>query len=107
MAAWADAGILIAGCHDQLLGGYGETLRGSAHFGWFSTNGRDQDAPALPLGQAPSDRGRQRPPRPRRLIPCHPVSPVAPPGSAEPCRCYIFCYTPETPKALFLVGKGP
>ena len=36
-----------------------------------------------------------------------PVSAVALPGTAEPCGCYMSCYTPETPKALFLVGKGP
>ena len=41
--------------------------------------GRDRDARAVPLGQAPSDRGRQRPPRPGCLLPCHPVS-SAPPG---------------------------
>jgi hypothetical protein len=40
-----------------------------------SSPGRDRRAPARPLDQAPSDRGRQRPPRPGCLIPCHPVSP--------------------------------
>ena len=34
----------------------------------------------VPLGHAPSDRGRQLPPRPGCLIPCHPVSPVSLPG---------------------------
>ena len=38
--------------------------------------------PVVPPGQAPRDGGRQRPPRPGCLIPCHPVSP---PGRTEPC----------------------
>ncbi len=54
--------------------------------------GRDRWAPALSPGQAPSDRRRQRPPRPGSLIPCHPVSPVSLPGRAEGCCCYTFYY---------------
>jgi hypothetical protein len=50
-------------------------------------------APGVSPGQAPSDRGRQRPPRPGCLIPCHPVSPVSLPGRAEPCCCYTFYYS--------------
>ena len=73
----------------------------------FKRASADAGAPTILLGRAPSDRGRRRPPRPRCLASCRPVSPVALPGSAEPCCCYMFCYTPETPKALFLVGKGP
>jgi hypothetical protein len=45
------------------------------------------------LGRAPSGRGSQRPPRPGCLIPCHPVSPVSPPGRAEPCSYYTFYYS--------------
>jgi hypothetical protein len=63
---------------------------------WTVTGG----TPALPPGQAPRDRRRQRPPRPGCLTPCHPVSPVALPGRAEGCCCYTFTTVPETQKAL-------
>ena len=68
--------------------------------------GRDWDARAGPLGQAPSDRRRQRPPRPGCLIPCHPVSPVSLQGRAEGCCCYTFTTVPDTQKALSRAGKG-
>ena len=66
----------------------------------------DAGAPTILLGQAPRDRRPQRPSRLGRPIPSHVVSPVALPGSAEPCCCYMFCYTPKTSKALSLSGKG-
>ena len=34
------------------------------------------------------------------------VSPVSPPGRAEPCSCYTFTTAPGTQKALSLLGKG-
>jgi hypothetical protein len=57
--------------------------------------------------QAPRDRGLQRPPRPSCLIPCHPVSPVSPPGRAEPCFYYTTYYSIRNAKALSPTGKGP
>jgi hypothetical protein len=69
--------------------------------------GRDRWAPVVPLGEAPSDRGRQRPSRPGCLIPCHPVSPVSPPGRAEDSSHYTFTTVPGTQKALSSIGKGP
>jgi hypothetical protein len=68
--------------------------------------GTDRWVPALPPGQAPSDRGRQRPPRPGCLIPCHPVPPVSPPGRVEGCCCYTFYYSSRNAKALSRLGKG-
>ncbi len=58
-------------------------------------------------GQAPSDRGRQRPPRPGCLIPCHHVSPVALPGRAEGCCCYTFYYSSRDAIGPPPTGKGP
>ena len=69
--------------------------------------GRDRDAPAGPLGQAPSDRGRQRPPRPGCLIPCRPVSPVSPLGRTEPGCYYISYYSARHAKGPLPAGKGP
>jgi hypothetical protein len=68
---------------------------------------RDRWAPVIPLGQAPSDRGRQRPPRPRCLVPCHPVSPVALPSGAEPYFYYTFYYSARHAKGPLPSGKGP
>lgn len=59
-----------------------------------------------PLGEAPSDRGRRRPPRPRCLIPCHSVSPVALPGRTKPCFYYTTYYSIRNAKALSPTGKG-
>src|SRR5689334_19678776 len=65
----------------------------------------DAGAPTILLGPAPSDRGRQRPPRPRCLIPCHPVPPVSPPGSAEPCSYYTFYYSGRYAKGPLPTGE--
>jgi len=69
--------------------------------------GRDRDALAVPLGQAPSGRGRQRPPRPRCLIPCRPVSPVSRPGRTEPCSYYKLYYSARHAKGPLPAEKGP
>jgi len=69
--------------------------------------GRDRDALAVPLGEAPSGRGRQRPPRPRCLIPCRPVSPVSRPGRTEPCSYYKLYYSARHAKGPLPAGKGP
>ena len=58
------------------------------------------------MGEAPSDRGRQRPPRPRCLIPCRPVSPVSLPGRAEPGSYYTFTTVRDAHKALYVVEEG-
>ena len=68
---------------------------------------RKASAPAILLGQAPSDRGRQRPPRPGCLVRSHTVSPVSLPGRAKPpvpTTCLITA--PGTQKALSSLGKG-
>ena len=74
---------------------------------WLARHGRDRWEPAVPPGQAPSDRGRQRPPRPRCLIPRHPVSPVSLPGRAEPCCCYTSYYSAWPATGPLPSGKGP
>jgi len=73
----------------QAAGGTGLTL-GSARSGCPARMGRRPGCTCIPLGQAPRDRRRQRPPRPRCLIPCHAVSPVALPGSAD--RVAATCF---------------
>ena len=57
-------------------------------------------APLVPLGEAPSDRRRQRPPRPGCLIPCHPVSPVALPGGTQRCSYYTSYYSARHTRGL-------
>ena len=82
----------------------------SSHSGVSARSSRtsaDAGAPTILLGQAPSDRRRQRPPRPGCLIPFHPVSSVALPGRAEACCCYAFCYSSRDAKALSPLGKCP
>jgi hypothetical protein len=59
------------------------------------------------LGEAPSDRGPQRPLRPGCLIPYRPVSPVSLPGRAEDCCCYTFYYSSRNAKGPPPLGKGP
>jgi CBS domain-containing protein len=67
---------------------------------------RDLDPLTRRLGPAPRDRGRQRPPRPGCLIPCHPVSPASPPGRTEPCCCYTFYYSGRNAKDLSLPERA-
>ena len=64
-------------------------------------------APGLSPGQAPSDRGRQHPPRPGCLIPCHPVSPSRCRGRGEGCCYYTFYYSARHAKGPLPLGKGP
>jgi hypothetical protein len=69
---------------------------------------RERDALAVPLGEAPSDRGgRQRPPRPGCLIPCRPVSPVSPPGGTQHRSYYMSYYSARHAKGPLPAGKGP
>ena len=85
------------------------TSAAKSHSGVSARSSRasaDAGAPTILLGQAPSDRGRQRPPRPGCLIPCRPVSPVSLPGRTEPRCCYAFCYSVRNAKALSPLRKG-
>ena len=54
-------------------------------------------------GEAPSDRGRQRPPRPGCLILCHPVPQ---PGRTERVSTTCLTPVPDKQKALSRPGKG-
>ncbi len=86
---------------DRVIGRLEEGIRGSASGvlvvsphalsrPWVREEYEADGVPAVPPGEAPSDRGRQRPSRPRCLIPCHPVSP---PDRTEPCSYYTFYYS--------------
>jgi hypothetical protein len=78
--------------------------RGSARSGQSSTNGKIPGCAYGTSGPGTQSWGRQRPPRPGCLIPCHPVSP---PGRAEPCFDCTTYYSIRNAKALSPTGKGP
>ena len=103
-----DLALLVAGCQEQTSAGPGLTPSRLRAFQLLHHEREETRwVPALPPGQAPRDGGRQRPPRPGCLIPCHPV---LPPGRTEPCSSYtfttVFTTAPGTQKALSLSEKG-
>ena len=99
-----DLALLAAGCQEQASGGPGLTPSRAMRVPVTpSRTGRDRWAPALPPGEAPSDRGRQRPPRPGCLAACQPVSPVRP---RIPHRHPTLVTFPVTQRPSPCRGKG-
>lgn len=88
------------------LGGAGNP-RGSARSGLSSMDRKRPEYTWGTSGPGAQRSRAQRPPRPRCLIPCHPVSPVALPGRAEGCSYYTFYYSSGYAKGPLLARKGP
>jgi hypothetical protein len=82
------------------------TRCGHACSGWSSAAGRDRWVPGT-SGPRTQRRRRQRPPRPRCLILCHPVSPVSQPGGTQRCSYYTSYYSARHAKGPLLGRKGP
>jgi len=74
------------------------TSAAKSHSGVSARSSRasaDAGALTILLGQAPSDRGRQRPPRPRCLIPRHPSPPSRRQAARNPVAATRFSTAPE------------